>query len=318
MASRRNRRSGFPVQALILLVGALLLAGVGAALVWQGFSGSQADVQSTEGMIGVPVATVDLPSYTEIRLEHLLKAQTGELAAVYLPQESILDSTIVDPVDLVGRVLARPKSASRVFSESDLMPIGTRPGIVAGIPNGQRALRIDATKVSGIVGLRQGDQFDLVATYPGSNRNGAVESVYGSAALSGSGAQSARAQLVASSATVVSELESRALPGAAGGRSGKIVQEIVIALAPDEIPSVTEALEVAKRIDCIPRSGLPTTESPTAASPVASSSPQPRRGVNSLYDEPLIDVIEGDRRSLRVLPGSHVPAVSSGPAKTGG
>lgn len=316
MPSRRSRRSGFPAQALILLVGALLLAGVGAALVWRSLneSASGVDAHSNEGMIGVPVATIDLPSYTEIRLEHLLNPLTGALAAVYLPEESILESTIVDPRELVGRVLARPKSASRVFRKGDLMPVGTRPGIVAGIPNGQRALRIDASKVSGIVGLRQGDRFDLVATYPGSNRNGAVESVYGNAPLSG--AQRARARVVASGATVVSALESRALPGPAGGRTGKIVQEIVIALAPDEIPNVTEALEIAKRIDCIPRSGLPTSEAEKEDSTVAGF--PSRRGANTLYDEPLIDVIEGERRSLRVVPAIALPDVSSGPTKRGG
>lgn len=315
MASRRNRRSGLPAQALLLLVGALLLAGVGAALVWRSLDGgrNEGDTQSTEGMIGVPVATIDLPSYAEIRLEHLLDPRTGALAAVYLPEESILESTIVAPRDLIGRVLARPKSASRVFRESDLMPIGTRPGFVAGIPEGQRALRIDASKVSGIVGLRQGDRFDLVATYPSANRNGAVESVYGNAPLSG--AQRARARVVASGATVVSALESRALPGAAAGRSGKIVQEIVIALSPDEITTVTEALEIAKRIDCIPRSGLPTSESPQDAATVVAA--PARRGAIDLYDEPLIDMIEGENRNLRVIPGSALPAVSSGPAKNG-
>ncbi|MFK7895274.1 MAG: hypothetical protein AB8G23_05540 [Myxococcota bacterium] len=315
MASpRRNRRSGFPAQAIVLLVGALLLAGVGSTLLWRSLNGpgNGADAQNTEGMIGVPVATTDLPSYTEIRLEHLLKAQTGELAAVYLPEESILDTTIVDPRDLLGRVLARPKTARRVFSESDLMPIGTRPGIVAGIPDGQRALRIDASKVSGIVGLRQGDRFDLVATYPGANRAGAAESVYGN--TPNSRGQRARARVVASGATVVSALENRALPGAAGGRSGKIVQEIVIALGPDEIPSVTEALEIAKRIDCIPRSGLPTSPAEEEASIAEAPAP---RAPRDFYDEPLVDVIEGDRRSLRFIPENAVPAVSAGPLNRG-
>ena len=144
MVARPRSRGGIPVQSVLLLVGALVLAGAGGFLIYQSAGGS-AGTQSTdmpEGMIGVPVATLDIPSYTEISLEHLLDPSTGRLAAVYLPEESILESTIVDPRELVGRVLARPKSASMVFREADFMPIGTRPGIVAGIPVGKRALRI--------------------------------------------------------------------------------------------------------------------------------------------------------------------------------
>ena len=309
MAARSRRRSGFPAQSILLLAGALVLAGVGALLLYRSLDEPNVAplAGALAGEVGVPIATVDLPAYTEIRLEHLRDASTGQLAAIYLPEESILESTIVDPLDLIGRVLARPKSASRVFREADLLPIGTRPGIVAGIPAGQRALRIDASKVSGIVGLRQGDRFDLVATYPGSARDGAVESVYGGS--SGTTARRARSRVVADGATVVSALEDRALPGATPGRSGAIVQEMVIALHPLEIPLVTEALEVAKRIDCIPRSGLPGAES-TASDAAAAGLRDARRGP---YEEPLVDVIEGERRSLRFVPERALPTVASGP-----
>jgi len=312
MATRNRRGGGVPIQSILLLAGALLLAGIGGFLLFRSATGSN-ESQSAgapEGMVGVPVATLDLPSYTEIRLEHLLDPSTGRLAAVYLPEESILGSTIVDPRDLVGRVLARPKSASRVFREADLMPVGTRPGIVAGIPAGKRALRIDASKVSGIVGLRQGDRFDLVATYPTNPRSGSPQSVYGGSA--GADARRARSAVVADGATVVSALAARALPGASAGRSGAIVQEMVIALSPDEIPTVTEALEVAKRIDCIPRSGLP------GAAPVAQETTSTSRAARSPYDEPVVDVIEGDRRSLRFVPERALPAVGTGPMKRGG
>jgi len=312
MAARPRSRGGVPVQSVLLLVGALLLAGAGGFLLYQGAGGS-VGMQSTdvpEGMIGVPVATLDLPSYTEISLEHLLDPSTGRLAAVYLPEESILESTIVDPRELVGRVLARPKSASMVFREADFMPVGTRPGIVAGIPVGKRALRIDASKVSGIVGLRQGDRFDLVATYSRNGRAGSPQSVYGGG--NGVGARQARSAVVADGATVVSALSERALPGASQGRSGAIVQEMVIALSPDEIPTVTEALEIAKRIDCIPRSGLPG-DAP-AFEETASARAKPR----APYGEPVIDVIEGERRSLRLVPDQGLPPVGAGPANSGG
>ena len=311
MAARTRNRSGLSLNSLLRLAGALVLAGVGLVLLYRSASGPVEirDAEVPPGMVGVPVATLDLPSYTEIRLEHLLDPATGQLAAVYLPEESILDSTIVDPRELVGRVLARRKSAARVFRQSDLMPAGTRPGVVAGIPAGKRALRIDASKVSGIIGLRQGDRFDLVATYPTSTRSRGVESVYGGSPAPGM--RRARSTVVADGATVVSVLENRSLPSAQSGRAGAIVQEMVIALGPDEIPTVTEALEIAKRIDCIPRSGLPGDARPGDEMVGARSSR------TSPYDEPVIDVIEGDRRSLRFVPDRVLPAVGSGPVKGG-
>jgi len=266
-------------------------------------------------MIGVPVAALDLPAYTEIQLEHLLDPATGQLAAVVLPEASILDSTIVDPKALVGRVLSRKKSASRVFHEEDFLPIGTRPGIVAGIPEGKRALRIDASKVSGIVGLQQGDRFDLIATYRGDGGAARVESVYGSNGLGPYGAGiGARSRIIAENAAVVTVLSARALP--TPGRGEQIVQEMVVALGPDEVPLVTEALEVAKRIDCIPRSGLPSQAAHDAQHVGDSGSSNTNRARRP-GDEPIIDLIEGDRRSLRRLPGdsreNDLPAVSAGP-----
>ncbi len=296
------RTYGMPIAALLLAAGS-------AWLLWSGLSTGgtgTAGEAIPEGMRGVPVAAVELPAYTEIALEHLLDPRTGQLAAVVLPEESILASTIVDPKDLVGRVLARRKAAARVFREEDFLPVGTRPGIVAGIPAGKRALRIDASKVSGLAGLQQGDRFDLFATYRGDATGGAVPSIYGGGGAAGGA--SARSRLISENGAVVTALSSRAQP--VPGRGEQIVQEMVIALAPEEVPLVTEALEVAKRIDCIPRSGLPGADD--APGGTAFRTPAARAG-----EEPIVDLIEGDRRSLRRIPETRatvaVPDVGAGP-----
>ncbi|MFO0687878.1 MAG: hypothetical protein U0900_04175 [Myxococcota bacterium] len=315
---RSNRRAPLrsDLRSPLLVLAAVALAGLGAALLWSSLrEADEASDSIPPGMVGVPVAAVDLPAYTEIQLEHLLDPATGQLAAVILPEESILESTVVDPKDLVGRVLARKKSAARVFREQDFLPVGTRPGLVAGIPEGKRALRIDASKVSGIVGLQQGDRFDLVATYRGDGATGRVQSVFGAGGIGANGV-GARARMIAENAAVVTALSARSLP--MPGRGEQIVQEMVVALAPDEVPIVTEALELAKRIDCIPRSGLPseaTRSDASGAGAAAASTNRPRRA----DDEPIVDLIEGDRRSLRRLPGESstlvAPAVSAGPPR---
>ena len=287
-------RATFDARNWTLPAGVVLIV-LAAALVWLSLQ-SEPEVSAgglPPGMVAVPIAAVQLPAYTEIRLEHLLDPRNGELATVPLPEESILESTIVDPSQLLGRVLGRTKSAGRVFRESDLLPIGTRPGVVAGIPAGKRALRIDASRVNGIVGLQQGDRFDLIATYP-IDRGSPVQSVYGNSPSAGAAMGSGtRSRIVAENGAVVSSLETRSLPSA--GRAGPIVQEVVLALDPEEIPIVTEALEVAKRIDCVPRSGLPGDAA--AGEEADPARPRVRRG-----GDPVVDVIEGDNRSLRRVP----------------
>ncbi len=288
---------------ILAVVGSLALAAVGLGLVvWSLglLESSEPGVAGTpEGHVAVPVASGRIPAYTAIQLDHLVDARTGRLSVVYLPEGTVLPETLEDPKELLGRVLARDKDAGRVFRESDLLPPGTRPGLVAGIPAGKRALRIDASKVNGIIGLRRGDRFDLVATLR--SRGNAPGSVAGTGA-----SPRAKVREVVIDGAVVEPLSQRQLPAATG--AGKVVQEMVIAVAPEEVPLLTEALEVASRIDCVPRSGHPGEAS-------AARTPSTRR--QGLGGESLVDMIEGDQRALRSVPAAELPAVSGGPRGDG-
>lgn len=282
--------------------GGLVLAGAGVALAaWSlGLLGPMEPQASgiPEGHVAVPVASGAIAAYTAIQLDHLVDPRTGALAVVYLPDGSLLPETVSDAEALLGRVLARDKDPGRVFRESDLLPPGTRPGLVAGIPAGKRALRIDASKVNGIIGLRRGDRFDLVATLR--PRRGAPASVSGAGL-----APRARVHQVVVDGAVVEPLSQRRLPAASG--AGTVVQEMVIAVAPDEVPLLTEALELASRIDCVPRSGHP--EERAAASATAEAHFPHRRGFGG---EALVDTIEGDQRALRTVPSAELPSVATG------
>ena len=79
MAARTRRRSGLPTETLLLVLGAVVFAGIGAFLLFRGggvdgSSGAGGGIRS--GEVAVPVAAFDLPSYTEIRLEHLIDPTT--------------------------------------------------------------------------------------------------------------------------------------------------------------------------------------------------------------------------------------------------
>ena len=281
-----------------LLPGALVvlsLIGLGLLASSMGWlSNSQpARREAPPGTIPVPVAATDIPTYTRIRLEHLFDSRTGDLRIIYLPEGSILPETMVNPKDLLGRVLAGDKRSGQVFSETDFFPIGTREGIVAGIPSGKRALRIDAKKVNGIVGLARGDRFDLVATDDLSKGRRSPVIVQGAAQTSlGAMGSSVHSSIVVEDGAVVQPLETRAIPG----RKTQLVEEMVIAVAPEEVELLTRALHSGARVDCVPRSGQPVAVGPEPAAPAATR----RGGVN------VVETISGGKR--------RAVAVPSGPA----
>lgn len=244
------------------------------------------------GTIAVPAAAIGIPAYTRVGLDHLIDTGTGDLHAVYLPEGSILPETMVDPRELIGRVLATDKRRGQLFSETDFFPPGTREGIVAGIPSGKRALRIDATKVNGIVGLARGDRFDLVATDDlRKGRSGPVVVQGVAQGQLGAMGSSVHSSMVVENGAVVQPLETRTIPG----RQAQFVEEMVIAVGPEEVAYLTRALHSGARVDCVPRSGRPIDEEGANAS---DPRPARRRGVN------MVETIAGGSRSAVAVPSS--------------
>ena len=284
--SRSNglQRWGVPIAIVVIAV-------LGAGLVYaaaQRWSAAPpvADIgPPPPGHTAVPISTRALPAFTRIELEHLVDPATGTLAAIHIPTESLLDVTMTSPQELVGRVLAGDKAAGQVFTETELMPPGTRPGIVAGIPPGKRAVRLEAGRVSGLVGLRRGDRFDLVAS---GGRSGGP----GRSGMS-------RGRTVAEDGVVVEPARARR-----SVTDGRIVEEIVVAVDPAEVVSLTSALESGQRIDTFPRSGQATADAP-----------EPTARDRSHHEIVEIDLIKGTRRTIETAPGGPPPPdVAAGPA----
>ena len=299
--------------AAIAICGLALVAG---SLGWLG-SDAAPSAGPPPGSVSVPVAGRPLQAYQALELEDLLDPATGALAVVYLPEDSILPETITDPRELLGRVLGRDKAPGRVFRAPDLLPEGTRPGIVAGIPAGKVALRIETGKVTGTVGLRRGDRFDLVATWRRPERDG-VKRPYSGVP----GTARAEVDVVARDAAVVEPISRRQLPAAPGGRPGATVEEMVVAVAPDEIPGVTEALELATRVDCVPRSGRPGLRADLEnQDEVSRSASRVGRGSFGRQRHTVVETIQGAERSLLEVPGAvspsglrDLPSLAGGPA----
>jgi Flp pilus assembly protein CpaB len=229
---------------------------------------------------------------------------------------------------VIGRVLNHDKPAGYVFTEADFEPKGTRPGLVAGIPAGKRAMRIPVERIPGLVELQPGDRFDLVATAP-IDAGGAAASMGGGiyarqlelqARLSNWQKQ-ATVRVVVQSGDVVEPMRTRQVPVANNTMTNglvvrtKPVQEVVIAVLPEEVSRLTEAMAVGEDISCVPRSGRPedphesiTPDSmpvspfggraPSLQSKVSESSP-PSGGLSNFGDGfTTIETINGSKRDM--------------------
>jgi Flp pilus assembly protein CpaB len=277
MRSFDQRRSTVPRPAAsIVLTAVLVSVAVALAVLWglgvidvSKFRTAQA---STAGLVAVPTAARTIPAYTKITRDHLWDPTNGRLTFVHLAPNSVTKEMLINFSDIIGRVIDHEKPAGYVFTETDFLPRGTREGIVAGIPPGKRAIRVPADKVEGLYGLRPGDRFDLVATLAIDGGRGGAQSfnfggVYGQqialqARLSNWQKQ-ATVRVMVQDGTVVEPLTTRQVPvfsntlTQGGITRMRPVQEIVIAVDPEEVAPLTEAMAVDAKISTVPRSGRP-------------------------------------------------------------
>jgi Flp pilus assembly protein CpaB len=254
------------VAVTVLVVGALSLAGV------VDLSLLRSNVRSTDGLTAVPVPARTIASYTRVTRDHFWDPANNRLTVVYLPPNSVTPEMLTRLPDILGRVLDHDKPAGFVFTDADFLPRGTREGLVAGIPAGKRAIRVEADKVQGLFGLRAGDRFDLVATLAieagrGGQAFGNVGGVYGQqlalqAQLSNWQKQ-ATVRVMVQNGVVVEPMITRQVPvftrslTQGGITRMRPLQEIVIAVDPDEVARLTEAMAVGAEISTVPRSGRP-------------------------------------------------------------
>jgi Flp pilus assembly protein CpaB len=258
---------------------------------------------------GVPVPVLSRPmtAYSTITLDSFFDLKTGEPQFFYSAskEEAAENGFITDPRELVGRVLARDKRAGFPFTARDLFPRGTRPGLVAGVPAGKRAFVLLAEKIQGIYGLKAGDRFDLLASLP-VDMDKAMSKLKSpnqtDLLIGGIGQSPKRANvkpLVQNGAVVIPvvmrEIPTGTTPNAKTGKlPSKPVEEITIAVEPDEVAPLSEALAVSASIVCVARSGQPDDPGPSSMTP--GSNPGPKLHT--------METIVGNKRQTLVFPGT--------------
>jgi Flp pilus assembly protein CpaB len=329
MSSRYRRRSaGREVLLFATLLGIGAVATV--AVLWSlgkvelpfmssakaPFARAEARQGPPPGTVAVPVTARHVDAYAQLVRDDLWNPRSRRLAVMYIPKEQAeQNGFILDVRALLGRVLDHDKDAGYAFTEADFMPRGTRPGLVAGIPAGMRALRIPARSVAGLVGLRLGDRFDVVATLAvepdaraAKQLGGVVAQQLALANAMAPGQKQAHVSVIIQNGMIVSPLSSRDVPTETSHMMhgthtvDQQVQEIVIAVKPEEVTAFTQAVAVGAALTCVPRSGRP--DDPGEDLGHDGSTP----GVSGGFDTSgsgnlrVIETIGGSQRGVQAVP----------------
>ncbi len=269
---RTRRPTRVPVLAagslLVLLAGTGVLVGMWATGILELPGGHQGQ-QVPEGTIPVPMSSRVIPRYTMVEREHLMDLRTGDWTVQFLPPEQVPEGVLTHISQVRGRVTAAEKPSGFFFVEADFLPHGTRPGISAGVPEGKRALTLEASRLRGVRSLSAGDRIDLLASIPlellpyfGGMESGWRAENALSAAASGR-EKRAETRMLAGDAVVVEPVTTREVPIASGSLTeGTItrmvpVQEIVIAVDRADVALVSEAMDQQLSITAIAHSGRP-------------------------------------------------------------
>ncbi|WP_158222789.1 hypothetical protein [Rhodopirellula sp. MGV] len=121
---------------------------------------------SREGLVAVITTATDVDAYSELTDETLIDNATGQLHYYYFPPDRVPEHWLTDPTAVYGRVVSRSLRRGSPITESDLLPVGTKQGISAGVPEGMVAMAIKTNQLSGFDDLMQGDRFAIHANIP--------------------------------------------------------------------------------------------------------------------------------------------------------
>ena len=315
--SRMTMTTTTIVAVVVIVAAVALLAGV------VDVSSLRSREPSTAGLVPVPTAALRIPAYTRVRRDHLWDARNSQLAVIYLPPRAVTKEMLVDIADVIGRVLESDKEPGYVFTAADFLPQGTREGIVAGIPAGKRALRIAADKVEGLFGLHAGDRFDILATLPieasGAGRQafslaGPYSQELALQAQLSNWSKQATVRVIVQSAVIVEPMRARAIAVREGTAArAPAVQDAVIAVDPDEVALLTEAIAVNATLTGVPRSGRPDDPvdsrtpdlrpfSPFSTGTSDLDDPESRLAADGDDSFAVVETIMGQKRSLTAVP----------------
>lgn len=316
---RRRRWRDIAVNGMATVVFALLLGSVFHVL---GVVDLLAPWRSKIPGDAVPVLVSSrfIRRYARVMREDVSKPDGSELSIMWLPRSSAPPNALNDINAVVGRVMRQDKPPGYVFTEKDLFPVGTRPGTVAAIPPGLRSLRLAADQITGIHGLLPGDRFDLVAT-----RQVDISAVPNWQSVTGPAAtqitvqaqlqnllKQAAVEVISQNSMILEPLEVRdkieRSTSATKGTTTKTVQvqEVVIAVTPEEVARVMQAAATGESITCVPRSGQPNVLTDRKTIGLSPRNPMGAVGINAAPDGwTMVENVNGGEQKFIMTPRSR-------------
>jgi hypothetical protein len=237
------------------------------------------------GSIPIPLSGRLIPAYTEVTGADLRDARTGAWVEIWEAPDKVPKGVITNVAKIIGRVTSRQKAAPFFFTESDFLPLGTPAGIVGGTPQGKRAITLDASRLKGCVfELKQGDHLDVLASVPvdmpGAGHSGSAGATVMSSPNTLLRPKRSFVNTIVNDGVVVSPVTARVVPttnsslmNGATTRNVK-VQEIVLAVAPNEVAVLDEAMDLKYQLTCVARSGRTAPAALPQSHPPASGAVQ--------------------------------------------
>lgn len=194
-----------------------------------------------------------------------------------------LGGAFTNATDVIGRVVRNDKSPGFAFSEANFFQSGTPAGLAGATPPGMRAMTLQAEQLAGVHRISLGEQIDLVANIPlqkiarfelstGSRLPGA-ELVTDSRRNNRDQEKETTARLVARQAVVLTPVVQRVSTETSSSLSqgrrllSVPVEEVVLAVAAEDVSAVTAALELGATVNVLVRSGRDDLEDPSATVP---------------------------------------------------
>ncbi len=306
----RHPRRGAPSRFLLLgttaiVLGAIATVGTLLALGVLHFGGPRHVYYA--GRIPVPCCLHTIPAYTLVTPGYVTTPDTGDR---WMEPGKIPKTVITDRRQIFFRVASRQKEMGYLFSEEDFTPKGTRPGVAAGVPEGKRAITLQADKLDGVYGLALGDHVDLVASIPVdklSSFGGADWSRLPASAQTQAQVvprddktkeKRTETRMLARDAVLVTPVTTRlkSITSSSLTQGTTVrqvpVHEIVLAVDEDEVAPLTDAMGLAVAITCVAHSGRPEDKNRNAVPPGMVAVPVNGRAVaayNLLMPEDLLD-----------------------------
>ncbi len=263
-----------------LVLGALLLHSTGTLkLPFLSSEEPKKPTMDTTGKVAIPVSVRQIRAYERVGRSHILNPSNRQIAVVWMLPENVPDSVVRGAKEILGRVMRRDKQPGEVFHAREFYPEGTRAGPTAGVPPGKRAMRLKASEVPGLHGLRQGDRFDIVMTYeveieeprtprpsPGVRVDGPYAPLVKDTNLQPRQEprikrRRAEVRVVVKDGILVQpvgerrEIEQKRSLLRGTTTSAKPVEETVIAVDPNEVASLNEARAIGAQLQVAMRSG---------------------------------------------------------------